>query len=351
MKLLFLTQVLDAQDAVLGFVVRWVQGLARHCEEVRVVALEVGDRTGLPDNVTLREVGRRGVVRRYLRYRSILHAALAGEGFDAVLAHMVPRYALVAERAARRAGAGLYLWYTHKAVDARLLRAAACVDKVFTASPESLRIDSPHKVVTGHGIDLVHFDSVCEPERPARLLSVGRVTAAKDPLTVLAAVSILVARGHDVHLDVAGDALAQGDDAIVRAVREQIDVGGLSERVRLLGEVPYPRIAQVYARSTLLCSASLTGSVDKVVLEAMAARRPVVTCNESFARIFAELGPEADRLRFPAGDAPALADRVEALLELSSAERERLGERLRAIVARDHDVERLMQRLVREMTR
>ena len=77
----------------------------------------------------------------------------------------------------------------------------------------------------------------------------------------------------------------------------------------------------------------------------MAARRAVVTCNESFAPIFAELGAEAAGLQFPAGDAPALAERVAALLARPAAERLALGERLRAIVARDHEVDALMARL------
>ena len=88
MRLLLLTQTLDRQDAVLGFVSRWVQGLAAVCERVRVVALEVGDTSDLPDNVDWREVGRQGRVRRYLRYRRYLSEALRRDGFEAVLAHM-----------------------------------------------------------------------------------------------------------------------------------------------------------------------------------------------------------------------------------------------------------------------
>ena len=38
---------------------------------------------------------------------------------------------------------------------------------------------------------------------PPRFLTVGRLTPAKDPLTILAAVSILVSRGHDVSLEIA----------------------------------------------------------------------------------------------------------------------------------------------------
>ena len=350
MKLLFLTQVLDAGDAVLGFVSRWVQGLAGRCERVRVVALEAGDLAGLPDNVDVRVVGRRGVVGRYLRYRRILDEALARDGFDAVLAHMVPRYALVAAGPARRAGAGLYLWYTHKGVDARLRRAVRRVDKVFTASAESMRIDSPRRVVTGHGIDLEHFDPRGErPAQPARLLSVGRLTPAKDPLTVLAALSMLVARGYDVHLDLVGAGLAAGDDAYLRTVREQIELGGLADRVALHGAVPYRDVPAHYRRATALINASLTGSVDKVVLEAMACGRPVLTCNESFPPILRPLGAEADSLAFAPGDAGGLADALQALFERPPAAVAELGEKLRAIVRADHEVDGLMARLVEEM--
>jgi glycosyltransferase involved in cell wall biosynthesis len=206
------------------------------------------------------------------------------------------------------------------------------------------------RVVTGHGIDLAHF-AICteRPAKPPRLLAVGRLTPAKDPLTLFAAVAILVSRGYDLHLDWAGGGLAEGDRAFERTVREELELGNLTERVVLHGDVPYRDIPALYGRASVLCSASLTGSVDKVVLEAMASGRPVVTCNESFVPIFQELGSRAELLTFPRGDAGTLADRIEQLLRLSDRERLDLGERLRAIVQRDHEVDRLMTRLVAAM--
>lgn len=352
MKLLFLTQVLDRGDAVLGFVPRWIEGLAANCERVRVVALQVGDASGLPANVDTREIGRKGLIGRYLRNRSFLREALHHEGFDAVLAHMVPRYTLLSTRLARSARARQFLWYTHGAVDDRLRKAIACVDKVFTASEESLRVETPKRVVTGHGIDTRRFaPGGVDPVRPIRLITVGRLTPAKDPLTILAALGILVSRGFDLHLDVVGDVLASGDEAYRRRVEEQIEVGGLRERVVLHGAVPYREIAPLYQRSTLLVSASRTGSIDKVVLEAMACARPVLTCNDSFPRLFRELGADAARLSFEAGSASELAERIEGLLRLRQPERMQLGERLRDLVVRDHEVDALMKRLCSEMER
>jgi glycosyltransferase involved in cell wall biosynthesis len=349
-KLLFLTQVLDGGDAVLGFASGWVTELAERCEQVRVVALEVGDTEGLPGNVDWREVGRKGRIGRYLRYRGFLREALREDGFDQVLAHMVPRYLLLADREARRAGAGLHLWYTSKGVDRRLVRAAARADRVFTATEESLRVPAPGRVVTGHGIDLAHFDDGGEPpEEPARILGVGRLTAAKDPLTLLAAVAILIARGWDVHLDLVGGGLVSADADLVRRVDEQVEMGGLAGRVRVHGAVPWRDVPAFYRRSTVLVNASLTGSLDKVVLEAMACRRPVVSCSDAFPGVVEGLGARGDALFFRPGSAAELADRLEAILRASPEGRRALGEDLRAIAARDHELGALMARIVAEM--
>lgn len=345
-----MTQRLDAGDAVLGFVPRWVAGLARCCERVRVIALDAGDVSGLPENVDWRVVGRRGRLGRWLRFRRHLAEAFGRDGFDALLTHMVPRYSTLAAGAARRAGARHALWYTHGAVDRRLERAERVVERIFTASDASLRLDTPKKVVTGHGIDLAHFDAAgAAPELPPRLLTVGRVTPRKDPAVAVEALARLVAEGRDVRLDLVGDALAPGDAEYVASLRARVRRLGLEPRVALPGAVPYRDVPAWYRRATLVVSPSRTGSVDKAVLEGMASGRPVVTCNEAFPPLFAELGAQADGLVFPAGDARALAARVGAWLDRSQGERDALGAQLRAIVARDHEVDRLMARLVEGM--
>jgi len=349
-KLLFLTQVLDADDAVLGFVPRWIEAFARRSERVRVVALEVGNTAGLPANVDWREIGRKGTIRRYFRYRAVLSEALGKDGFDVVLAHMVPRYALLADGPARRHGARLYLWYTHAAVDARLVRASNVVSKVFTASPESLRIDTPRRVVTGHGIDLHHFGRREEdPADPPRILAVGRLTPAKDPLTVIEAVRRLAATGRDLRLDLVGGGLTVADKAYGERVRQALASSGLGDKVDLAGEVPYRDIAGWYSRASVVVNASFTGSIDKVVLEAMASARAFVSCNEAVPPLLADMGERALSLAFTKGDAGDLAAKIATHLDRPRAESVALGRDLRAIVARDHEVERLAERLVREM--
>jgi len=349
LKLLFLTQTLDADDAVLGFTSRWVQGLAKHAEEVRVIALEVGRTDGLGENVSWREVGRQGLVGRWLRYRKLLNEAFS-EGYDTALGHIVPRYSSLAAGPARKAGARVFLWYTHGAVDARLKKAVGVVERVFTATDESLRMETPKKVITGHGVDLAHFDPREElPELPPRVLAVGRLSPAKDPLTLLAAISILRSRGKELHLDLVGAGLLDSDDSLHRQIREQVEVGDLADCVHMPGAVAYPEVAAWYRRATVVVNSSGTGSLDKVVVEAMASERPVLSCNPSAAGVLRELGTEGDALVFEKGSAQDLADKLEALLDRSPAERRALGSRLRAIAARDHEVDDLMGRLVAMM--
>lgn len=350
MKLVFVTQRLDPNDAVLGFVPRWVVGLAKHCERLRVIALDAGDVSTLPANVDVRVIGREGALRRWLRWRAILAEAFARDGFDTLLAHMVPRYATLAAGPARRRGAGIYLWYTHATVDQRLRRADRVVSKIFTASPESLRLDTPRKVVTGHGIDLDHFgDRGEKPASPPRMLAVGRLTRAKDPLVVVEALSILAAEGRDLELDLVGGGLTVIDEAYGRDVTARVARADVAGRVVMHGSVPYRDIPREYSRASVVVNASSTGSIDKVVLEAMASRRPFVSCNEAVPFVLRELGADVGRFTFVPGDARDLARKVGWWLERSEAERAAFGARLRAIVARDHEVDALMLRLVREM--
>ncbi len=362
MKLIFVTQVLDRDDAVLGFVMRWVEGLAAEVESLRVMALEVGNIDGLPSNVDVREIGRRGYLRRFLRYRGYLSEAFKPGpmgGFNGLLTHMVPRYSTLAAGPAAKAvegrGAAHFLWYTHKGVDKRLLSAIDVVDGAFTASELSLRVETPKKIVTGHGIDLDHFDVPAAGDFKSgriQLLSVGRLTPAKDPLTTIEAVSHLREEGHDVHLKWAGSPLARGDDDYEHMVHRAVSGRDLNGVVEFVGAVPYPRIPEAFTGADLFVNASRTGSVDKVVLESMAARRPFVSCNESIPPVLAvdpDVAREVEDYAFQSGDSRSLADALGKWIARSTADRQQQGERLREIVATHHEVDALMARIVRRM--
>src|SRR5690606_925360 len=116
---------------------------------------------------------------------------------DAVLAHMVPRYAVYAAPFALPRGIPMFLWYTHKQVDWAVRLAEPLVKKVFTASERSFRLRSRKKVVTGHGIDTARFvpRAPGEPAPTHDIAVVGRIAPAKDPLVLVEALGLLERRG------------------------------------------------------------------------------------------------------------------------------------------------------------
>ena len=341
MHLAILTQILDRQDAVLGFFHTWCEVFAQHVDQLTVYAQSVGD-VDLPPNVRVRSLGREsgsgklGMALRLMRGMGLARPS-------AVWVHMVPKFALYAAPLALPSFVPMYLWYTHKGVDTSLRMATPLVRKVFTASEESFRLQCPPEkvVVTGHGIDCVHFD-LPAGGREVDVLAVGRLSPTKAQDVLLDALALLPSVPRT---EIAGDILLEKDapyrDALFASARE------LGDGVRFLGAVPYVRVADAMRRAKVLVNTSHTGSVDKVVLEAMACGTVPLTCNESFERIF---GHElAARLMFDKGDPAGLARRLDEVLSLDAGELAGLGARLRDIVVREHDVRVLVPRMVAVM--
>lgn len=350
MKLLVVTQALDRDDPILGFAHEWMRALAQRLERLIVAPLKAGT-VDLPANVEVRSLGKErgagtlGILRAFAR---VVGGACARREIDGILAHMVPRYAVYAAPFARPRGIPLFLWYTHKGVDWSLRLADPLVARAYTASSLSYRLDSAKKVVTGHGIDTRHFAPDGNAVATHDLVVVGRIAPAKDPLAVIEALGHLKARGQAWRALFAGGTLLAEHDAYQRDVERRVAELGLAPQVDFLGPVPHPQVRAVFLRAPFFVTPSLTGSVDKTVLEAMACGRVALTCNESFAEVF---GPLASRLMFPRGDAVALADRLQALRALPPSDLSALGTKLRGLVVAEHDLDALAQRLVSDMER
>jgi glycosyltransferase involved in cell wall biosynthesis len=177
------------------------------------------------------------------------------------------------------------------------------------------------------------------------VLCVGRLAPAKGQDDVLKGLALMQACPAT---EIVGGTLLEKDEAfrdrLLALVRME---PRLTRRVRFSGPVPWRDVAAVMRRARVLVDASRTGSVDKVVLEAMAAGTVPLTCNEAFAPL---LGAAlADRLTYAPGDHPGMASRLARLLALDATERDRLGRELRERVVAGHDLERLIPRMVGHM--
>jgi glycosyltransferase involved in cell wall biosynthesis len=219
---------------------------------------------------------------------------------------------------------------------------------VVTASPESFRLPSDKVTVTGHGVDTDLFDQPAAPPadgRPFRLVAVGRISRIKDHETLVRAVAVLSRRDPQTtwEVQIVGAPLYADDAAYLAELQRLAGDLNVAGQIDFGGSIPNRALPPAYGAADVAVSTSRTGSLDKVVLEGMACRRPVVTCNEAFQPILGSIDPP---LLFPAGDAEALAERILGLRQSSTEARSALGERLRGIVMRDHSVDQWADRTV-----
>lgn len=345
MNLLVLTQKVNQDDAILGFFVEWLDRMAQRADRVQVIALEKKE-CALPANVEVFSLGREegaGPFTMLTRFNRILWNLCRKQKPDAMLVHMVPRFVLYAFPLCALFRIPIHLWYTHKGVDRYLRMAHPFIRNAFTASEESFRLKSSKKVVTGHGIDTMRFTPSEEGVRRG-IVTVGRITPSKDQEIILEALALLKGRWpvDDLETRIVGEPLLEGDRIYLERLKSLVKERSLEELVAFDGAVPHRGMSGCYRRARILVNASHTGSVDKVVLEAMASGTLPLTCNEAFVPL---LGDFADRLVFEKGRPDDLADRLDTLLNMDEDERRDLAAGLRKIVVENHNLDRLMDKL------
>ena len=361
-RIVFITQAIDPASTVLGVTRDWVAALAERCGGVDVIALSAapsgaagGERWS---NVRAVSLGKeRGASKRAQLVAFYRALAVALPRSSAIFVHMVPRYALLAYPLALVAGRPLALWYAQGGVGASLQLAARLASWILTPTRDSFplsgrRIDR-RVIVTGHGIDTHRFapngsvpatngagSSAAREGPPRRLLAAGRLSPSKRYDLLLEALAALPDR--EWRLRIAGGPLSGSDRAYAARLRARATQLGLAGCVAFGGFVPYAEMAAEYRAAWALAHTSATGSLDKVVLEAMACGTPVVS---SAPTSRAALGPLAEELWCPAERPDAVAARLAAALSWTPARRGELGAALRREVEQHHSLPRWADRV------
>lgn len=150
------------------------------------------------------------------------------------------------------------------------------------------------------------------PERqpdPHTLLLVGGMSERKDPLPLLQALVLLRSRLPDIDLRIAGSVRRQGFGARLHRFIEEY---GLTNHVHFLGSLNQPQLAEAYAASALTVLSSRQETSPAVLMEAMAARRPVVASGVGGVKEIVAEGESGYVV--PMGDVAALAGRIETVL-------------------------------------
>src|SRR5213592_183157 len=175
-RLVFLTQAVDPAHPALAATVAQIRALAARVDEVAVLAQSAGG-VVLPDNVRVRTFGASTRAGRVVRFERELARALPA---DAVVAHMIPVYVLLAAPLVRPRRIPLLLWFTHWKASTQLRAAERLATAVVSVDRRSFPLDSAKVRPIGHGIDVGEF--TCS-DRTARdglhALVLGRYSPAK----------------------------------------------------------------------------------------------------------------------------------------------------------------------------
>jgi glycosyltransferase involved in cell wall biosynthesis len=317
-RLVFLTQSVDPDHPVLAATIPKIRALAERVDEVVVVAQE-GRGEGLPPNVEVRTFGAPTRAQRVWRFERELARALPA---DAVIAHMIPAYVLLAAPLVRPRRAPLILWYTHWKATSLLRAAEHLATAIVSVDRRSFPLTSPKVRPIGHGIDVNEF--VCTDRTGhggVRALVLGRYSPAKGIETILRAVQQV--EGAEVQLH--GVALNQ----LERRHRRDLERFG----VPLGDAVPRTEVPELFAASDVLVNNMEAGAPDKVVYEAAAACLPVLASNPVFDELF-----DGHPLFFDRDSPESLAGRLRWFGALRQDERAAIGLALRERVAERHSV-------------
>jgi glycosyltransferase involved in cell wall biosynthesis len=318
-RLVFLTQSVDPNHPVLAATIPKIRALAERVDEVVVLA-QSGDSDGMPANVVVRSFGASSQVGRGWRFERELVRSLPA---DAVVAHMIPVYVLLAAPLVRPRRIPLLLWYTHWKASTQLRAAEKLATAIVSVDRRSFPVESAKVRPIGHGIDVSEFSCTDRGERSGvRALVLGRYSPAKGLETILRAVRQV----EGVELDVHGAALSD----LERRHRRELERFG----VPLREAVPRAEVPRLLAEADVLVNNMEAGAPDKVVYEAAAGCLPVLASNPVFDELFAGYPLSFER------DSPeSLAERLRWFASLDAAERAQIGRTLRERVAERHSVE------------
>ncbi|MFZ3043621.1 MAG: glycosyltransferase [Minisyncoccia bacterium] len=273
MKLLIITQVVDTEDSVLGFFVRWLAEFAKHVESIEVVCLKEGKHS-LPANVRVHSLGKphsakasrgTGARMKYI-FNFYKYIWRLRREYDTVFVHMNPEYIVLGGILWKVLHKRIALWYTHKQVDFKLRVAAILSDSIFTASKESFRLTSTKVHVMGHGIDTDFFSLDPDVTRGTDVLSAGRLSPTKRHDLIIRAATHFP---NDVRI------VGEGPERQhLEHLAEQLSV---APRVHFLGAQNQEQLRKNYRSAGVFAHTSETGSLDKVILEALACGLPAIT--------------------------------------------------------------------------
>ena len=346
MRLLMLTRKVDLEDASpAGFTYNWVKKIGEKLEKLYVITWQKSNRGNLPKNIEIISLPNSKFLKVF-----ILQFKLLGilPKIDGIFCHQNPEYTILAAPLAKIFRKKIVSWYAHGHIGWKLYLVSWLTDKILTSSDKGCRLKNREKIeIVGQGIDANYFNPIIGSEAKQsrekfKIISVGRISEAKDYQTLIEAISVLVneKRIKNLETEIIGAPGLKSQQKYFETLNNLVKDKNLVKYIKFLGPIPHNRILSYYQDCQLFINLSQTGSMDKAVLEAMACQKLVLTSNEAFSDIL------ESRLRFKPGQAQDLANKIIDLINLSQTEKYRIGQQLRKEVIKNHNLDNLVKRII-----
>lgn len=347
MKLLMITRKVDQQDASpAGFTYNWVKKIGQRLEKLYVITWQKSSQGDLPENIEIISLPKNKLLKIFIWPFKLLKFLARVDG---VFCHQNPEYTILSAPWAIIFRKRIISWYTHKAVNCRRRLMELLADKILTASDKSFRqpLFAKKVEITGHGIDTDYFKKWPirgKDEGKFKIVSIGRISPVKDYETLIGAIEILVKERKikDLAVEIIGEPVLESDWNYFLNFKESIKEKSLKNYIKTYEHgIAHSQILESYSYSDLMINLSQTGSIDKAVLEAMACQTLVLTSNEAFIDVLRD-----ERLLFKPRDSRDLADKIIGLMNLPDEEKQNIGQRLRKEVVENHNLDKLVEKIL-----
>lgn len=346
MNLLILTQKVDKNDSNLGFFHRWLEEFSKKCEKVTVICLYKGEYS-LPNNVRILSLGKeKGVCRLKYLFNFYKYIFKYRREYDSVFVHMNQIYMILGGSWWKMMNKKISLWYAHKNISLSLRLATKITDIIFTASEKSFRLSSKKIKVMGHGINTEKFSPAVNVRQDNffNIVTIGRISPVKkyeDLITVIEKLSQNDKFRSKIKVNIVGGAIDVLGEKYFSELKNLVKVKKLEGLINFVGPVSNDQVVDILRNSDLFVHMSQTGSLDKVVLEAMACEVLVLSNNESVVNdVF------KNNSLFCYKDNNELLYKIEKIIGLDEKELDNFKKENRQLVVFGHNLINLINRIL-----
>jgi glycosyltransferase involved in cell wall biosynthesis len=342
-NILIITQRVNKNDDVLGFFHRWIEEFSRQCNRVTVICLEKGV-YNFGNNVTVYSLGKETAPSR-VRYLKNFYTYIwrTRHDYDAVFVHMNHEYVILGGLLWKLWRKRIALWYAHGHVSPSLRLAHQVADSICTSTASGFRIPSSKVRILGQGIDTDLFSPSTTPPSHHRIVSVGRLSPVKKYEVLVRAVAELARRGIRIPTTIIGGVGMTSQKAYADSLQHLATTESVADLVTFVGSKTHEEIVPMLQQSTMFVNTSVTGSLDKVGLEAMAVGLPVLTGNIAFKEV---LGRYQDTCMYNPDHPNELVTKIEGIYTMPPDEYRTMQTYVRDVVVKNHTIGGLIQRIL-----